>query len=437
MDRTVTNYIDRLIYLEEALGKRASYKILEPFSWLPSSYADRYLALQTVTKRLAAFVGLGEYTFTVAVVPQGPRRAACIEATRDQHVFIEIDEDMLTYEAAVLATLAHELTHQYLHVHSIGIGLTTPENEYLTDIAAVYLGFGKLLLNGCESEVVQTVGNDRITKKKSVGYVDSLHLALVYKLTCRMRGILPHIRDAALNERALSTLRTCEFAFSPELDLNGQLTCEQWERKLRGSITEIQEEFADRERPIHFIAVFLDEVNAERKRAHALLHGIDAAAAHSLDNVVNPHLKYLKLAKTSYSVNDLYQEKIIVKRSSSLDALEPLMVALPPSAADHIIVTCPKDDTKLRVPRGRRRLLVTCPNDGYKFFVNTCRLEVNASGQAISSGKLKEFLRRIVRVFSLRSANSAKPVLPKARPEGNDANPATTVPKMSGSPTQR
>jgi hypothetical protein len=45
------------------------------------------------------------------------------------------------------AILAHEIAHYYLYSHNIVLP-DTQNNEYLTEIAAVYLGFGFLMLEG-------------------------------------------------------------------------------------------------------------------------------------------------------------------------------------------------------------------------------------------------------------------------------------------------
>jgi hypothetical protein len=47
------------------------------------------------------------------------------------------------------AIMAHECTHNYIAIHKIA--LNQIENEILTDILAIYLGFGFLLLRGYEN----------------------------------------------------------------------------------------------------------------------------------------------------------------------------------------------------------------------------------------------------------------------------------------------
>jgi hypothetical protein len=58
-------------------------------------------------------------------------------------VFLEVATDICGYKDPVLATLCHELCHKYLHVHWNRHGFDQIEQEYLTDVTAVYLGLGK------------------------------------------------------------------------------------------------------------------------------------------------------------------------------------------------------------------------------------------------------------------------------------------------------
>ncbi|MFC5045285.1 hypothetical protein ACFSTE_17240 [Aquimarina hainanensis] len=63
------------------------------------------------------------------------------------------------------AILAHEITHYYLEHHNIRMA-NTNENEFLTEICAVYVGFGFIMLDGYD--YVKTA--DQYNK---VGYVDA------------------------------------------------------------------------------------------------------------------------------------------------------------------------------------------------------------------------------------------------------------------------
>lgn len=89
-----------------------------------------------------------------------------------EEVFIEISSDVIARSSDTLATIAHELTHQYLE--SNGFPATDgPEYELFTGTAAIFLGMGKLILNG----------------STAVGYLGFRNAALVYLLCCAMRRI--------------------------------------------------------------------------------------------------------------------------------------------------------------------------------------------------------------------------------------------------------
>ena len=63
------------------------------------------------------------------------------------HREITIVNDRTFYLIHFLSVLAHEVTHNYLYHHHV----TAPEqfdSEILTDLAAIYLGFGSLILHG-------------------------------------------------------------------------------------------------------------------------------------------------------------------------------------------------------------------------------------------------------------------------------------------------
>jgi hypothetical protein len=104
-------------------------------------------------------VGLADLTFIIAVTLQDPSTAGHIELRYDSpDVFVEISRDTCGYKDAVLATLCHEICHEFLDSRGIRHGTVQVEQEFLTDVAAVYLGMAKIMLNGCECQSVRTAG---------------------------------------------------------------------------------------------------------------------------------------------------------------------------------------------------------------------------------------------------------------------------------------
>jgi hypothetical protein len=175
------------------LGAYINYQIMEPFSVCSSDILD----IQRAAKQISEFVGLKGLTFIVITTQLRKGVGGNIELrTEDNAVFVELSTETLKFSDAVLATLAHEITHKYLHRKGINCGLGPVfeyENEILTDIAAIYIGLGKLYLNGCQCSNTTKVSNSNTTttttEKMRVGYLDQSQLAFVYRLVCAMRNL--------------------------------------------------------------------------------------------------------------------------------------------------------------------------------------------------------------------------------------------------------
>ena len=110
------------------------------------------LSLNAAASRIASFVGLSEI-LVVNATGKSQRVAGTIEHdTPGDASYIEISRDMLRFPESVLATIAHEVTHAYMRTRGVDLGGTDLpgmyENEILTDVCAVFIGLGKLLLNG-------------------------------------------------------------------------------------------------------------------------------------------------------------------------------------------------------------------------------------------------------------------------------------------------
>jgi hypothetical protein len=87
------------------------------------------------------------------------------------------------------AILAHELTHHFLFNKDIGYP-DVNENERFTDFATVYLGLGKLTLNGYE-HISWTIGQGENKRKYiyKIGYLSQKDMAAIMKKICIFRKI--------------------------------------------------------------------------------------------------------------------------------------------------------------------------------------------------------------------------------------------------------
>lgn len=209
----VKDYLSKLILLENVVGATTKYQIFTPFSL----NSHNPIELQKAARNLASFIGLERFSFVVAIAKQKQNIGGHIELQNDGNdVFIEISEQSANFSAAVLATLAHELTHKYLHVRRLSCGNPIEneyENEILTDITAVYLGFGKLMLNGseCERKWEEKTHKGTVSNTESLnsGYLSLKQFAFVYYLVCRMRKIGKSECLSGLTEKAEQSVKEC------------------------------------------------------------------------------------------------------------------------------------------------------------------------------------------------------------------------------------
>lgn len=84
--------------------------------------------------------------------------------------------------------LAHEITHHFLNSRAIS-PFEKNENEMLTDLTAVYLGYGKLVINGAADEAPESVKRPVYLSDRGVLYLGYPLLAYAYWVWQGRRGI--------------------------------------------------------------------------------------------------------------------------------------------------------------------------------------------------------------------------------------------------------
>ncbi|SPJ14772.1 conserved hypothetical protein [Syntrophobacter sp. SbD2] len=146
-----------------------------------------------------------------------PNKAAHVDLSASSDFVVEVNTQAVQHSDDLLAVLAHEVTHTYLHRTGLHFS-ETMENEILTDTAATYLGLGNLILNAyCE----QKKRIDRNTTEfgtKWFGYLTPVEFGYILakrakKFNCNP---VPHLkRDASYAFYAgLAVLQT-EYRFPP------------------------------------------------------------------------------------------------------------------------------------------------------------------------------------------------------------------------------
>ena len=123
--------------------------------------------------------------------------AGNINLNNSTEVRIEIDESMKTnrrnLKEAILCVLAHEICHKYLYSHGFYLE-DTNTNEYCTDLATIFVGFGLLTINGCYEEYTTTNinwdGSTTITTHTySTGYLTPQTYLTAHIAVCKIHNI--------------------------------------------------------------------------------------------------------------------------------------------------------------------------------------------------------------------------------------------------------
>ncbi len=384
-DRFVEAFVDKLVLLEQKTGTKAHYRVLPP---LAAPFHD-YLAMQAVAKQIAEFIELKGFTFIVATAKQKEKVGGHIDlSTGGREVFVEVDSEMMKFPDTVAATLCHEVCHKWLQVNGIRSSIEI-DNEILTDISCVFLGFGKIMLNGCRATNVrhETIpnGTRTITETLTAGYLDRDQLAFVYRLVCAMRSIPSSDFMQGLNTEAALAVQRCDLAYAHHyapryhrIEATQELVT-----SFNSRVAEVQHTVADLNKHATYIKKsFCETIDHFLNWGHRTLESLrQKAVAMTQDNEPDPALRFLRAIKSDFEANRLSDEvrpvlkqaegllrhaRVVGRYLSQNDQQFPA-----PSPAMFNIVTCPKDGTKLRLPENSGDLIAGCPVCNYRFAYNT------------------------------------------------------------------
>ncbi|MBM4042201.1 MAG: hypothetical protein FJ290_27200 [Planctomycetes bacterium] len=381
--------VERLGRLQKLMGRTARHEILDPFPLDPHDP----IALQAAAKRIADFIGLRGRTIVVVASKLADRQGGRIEIEPGQDtVFVDVSVDALGFPTAVLATLAHEVTHKHMQVEGMTpgvLGLWEGDYEVLTDIAGVFLGLGKLMLQGADCQAVSEEpipgGVRRTTTTLKTGYLGLEQLAFAYLFVCAMRGIPSSVCEAGLFGKPLTTLHACQRQYGRCMDRRFAHPDirEQLADVPRKPILEAQEVLARIDRDLLYLQAacvqpldaFLD---VSHKRLRDMLARLRALAA---DDEVDPCLRFIGAVRLDREMEGRAREARDLSREAARHqrALEPLTSGVQrqgapfadPAAEVFTVVKCRHDGTKLRVRENKPRVVVHCPQCDYHFAADT------------------------------------------------------------------
>jgi len=180
------DYIDKIIHLENHSHRMKNYELINPIKY--DGTLD-VIEIQKIAKVLSQHIGYEKLIFTVSFKDFDKAHGTIQEVFSNtagnvllddrEDVLIHISKSLDKYPDSILATLSHEISHKYIHFNRLTFS-NSYENEVFTDLTSVFLGFGKLMLNGVEITEKSTSGNIEKTYTKKVGYLNREQLAFIY-----------------------------------------------------------------------------------------------------------------------------------------------------------------------------------------------------------------------------------------------------------------
>lgn len=306
------NLLEKLFYLGKRLEGDKIYELLEPWTFNGFDLIE----VNKAAKKISNFIGLPNLTFVINLIKQDENTAGHIELNHnsDAGVFVEIDEKYKTNNDTILAILAHELCHKFIHLK--GLGQHGLENEILTDVATVFTGLGKLSLNGCEMNTIsyehqKNEGGSKTittTTTNKVGYLKREQFAFLYNVVCHMRRIPGKYAMSGLNYDATNAINNNQYNHSEDFFHNDFVF-----NKLKEKFTKFNHQFhlvlANNEKLIKTIQFNVNSALETNKKNHK--------------RIKSNYEKYLNKANENFSPDRLNYVKnlILFNEVENIDGL--------------------------------------------------------------------------------------------------------------------
>ena len=385
-DHFVEAFVDKLILLERIAGASAHYRIMPPFA-VPFHDIN---TVQKAVRIIAEFIELKGFVFVVDPQKQKEHVAGNIDlSTKDEFIFIEVDDTLMKdFPDAIGATLCHEVCHKWLQIKGIAAPIER-DNEILTDITSVFLGFGKIMLNGCQTSRItfeKSISEKKmITKTTSVGYLDQDQLAFVYCLVCAMRNIPSSDIVQGLTATAARAVEQCNLSFGQHY-----APCYHQIDAIQNSVTGFtglldnsRYTLADLDKHVVYIKQGLCEViDVFLKGGHKKIEALRQKASEMiLATPQDPALRFIQAIKIEFEIKRFISQANTVSQEAAglLQHAKGIGRHLArnrdrfpaPAPQMFTIVTCPQDGTKLRLPENSGDIIARCPKCNYSFPYNT------------------------------------------------------------------
>jgi predicted RNA-binding Zn-ribbon protein involved in translation (DUF1610 family) len=375
--------IEKTRFLEQRLGMHVGYRLLEPFLVNPMDP----LSLNAAASRIASFIGLSNKILVVVLTEQRQKVAGTIEHDEvGDASYIEISRDLLRFPDAVLATIAHEVTHAFMKANGISLGgaglRDVYENEILTDVCAVFMGLGKILLNGTETQYRYTEpipgGTREVTQTQSVGYLKPGEMAFVYRFICAARKAPSSTYEVGLSPSRRDLVRACEREHSNyfESRFHGEDVLDVTGDRIRESVAGSQAAIADLAADMTYLMQgFVTPALETVRQAHINIKKVMDELDPPLETGYDPVLQFIARLKVSQSMVGLADRiaEVRAKVSEELRQCSPVIAAVEvqvPACESLAMqeVLCPIDGIPIALRENESR--AHCPKCGYSFIVH-------------------------------------------------------------------
>ena len=170
--------------------RRPTICVLPTARFFPDEWTKDGRGIWRLCERLMAYAGLSSLEPVVMVVDEtempSEDAVAVFHGIEQTRCYFRVRMDLVDDPMALAATLAHEVAHAYRDRH--GLVRSGEEEELLTDLTTVYLGFGVLTLNAAHRYSASgSIDGSYITttySHQTFGYLSPQSLAYLLALQC-------------------------------------------------------------------------------------------------------------------------------------------------------------------------------------------------------------------------------------------------------------
>ena len=182
--------------LDNTLKGKGFYSLLD-LGVLPSALNEK--CLQRMAVMMANHIRMSCSSFDVIFDSTSEWEAGHIEWGEDRALIV-VGREFAERPYVALKVLSHELSHQFMR--EIGVShVGEEENELLTDITSLYLGFGKYVFEGRGMENVGYYAGG------GVGYLQQRELGYVYDFIAQLHGMKREDVLTGLTRAGVSAVR--------------------------------------------------------------------------------------------------------------------------------------------------------------------------------------------------------------------------------------